>query len=182
MRALVAVFALGVIWVVSCASTDDDIGAVPAKDGGKDGTAAKGGGSATGGKGGTGGFGGSGGTSFTGGTGGFGGTGGKGGTGGASDGGLDGDSGIPGFGPCVTQAEIDSQGSAPLQIGFCIHFFSPFLCGQCMDDAVNPGDMVCGPDCLCKPLPPICGTEDAGADVIDEGSEAGDASADVSTD
>lgn len=39
---------------------------------------------------------------------------------------------------------------------------------------MNPGDIVCSPNCLCVPLPPLC---------TDGGVEAGtDASADAATD
>jgi hypothetical protein len=81
----------------------------------------------------------------------------------------------------VTEQDIASQGSGTKLIGFCPNFFAPFLCGGCLDDAVNPGDPVCSPNCVCTPLPPICGS-DAGSDVIDEGDASPDASADASLD
>jgi hypothetical protein len=76
------------------------------------------------------------------------------------------DGGSPsGFGPCVTQQDIASQSSQPFEVGFC---FNPFACFACSNDAVNPGDIVCSPKCLCVPLPPLC-MSDAGPDAPDDG-------------
>jgi hypothetical protein len=73
-------------------------------------------------------------------------------------------SGGTGFGPCVTQAEIDGQGTGAQVIGFCTNGFAAFGCAiACPNNAVNPGDPVCGPLCTCTTLPPRCGT-DAGTD------------------
>lgn len=167
---------LVVAWVASCATAEDDLytnpdggGGVGAK-GGSGGTGAKGGtgGFGSGGSGASGGFGGSGGTGNAFGGGGLGSSGGFGGVGGT--GGVDGSiEAATGFGPCVTEAEVAAQSSQPFQIGFC---FNPFACFGCFDDAVNPGDIVCGPTCLCQPLPPLC--TDAGPDAADD-ADAGDA-------
>ncbi len=185
MRRLIAVATLVAMWIGGCATTEEDVG------GGTGGTGAGaglggsgnytfggsggvGGSSATGGTGGSSASGGSGGTAASGGSGGFGGTGGSGGS--VGDAAADVEAGsIDGFGPCVTQAEIDSQSSQPFQIGFCFNAFACFLCSS---DAVNPGDIVCSPNCLCVPLPPLC-TEDGGTDAS---SDAGDASADADAD
>ncbi|MFT3775126.1 MAG: hypothetical protein QM820_58005 [Minicystis sp.] len=61
----------------------------------------------------------------------------------------------------MTQAEVDAQSSQPFEVGFC---FNPFACFLCPDNAVNPGDVVCSPSCVCAPLPPICGTDAGVAD------------------
>jgi len=183
MRASVAMVVLGVLWAVSCASPTDELG--PDSDSGV---------GATGGKGGSGGFGGgkggSGGSSATGGSSGFGGGSGSGGLGGsggsggvggsdagdASDAPLDGNDSATGFGPCVTQAEIDSQGGG-FMVGFCPN---PFACFGCLNDAVNPGDIVCSPKCICTPLPPLCvdggdGGDDGGDGEAGDAADAGDA-------
>lgn len=82
-------------------------------------------------------------------------------SGGSLDAGLDAAAdGGTGFGPCVTQQDIDGQSTQPFEIGFC---HNPFACILCPNNAVNPGDIVCSPNCLCAPLPPRCGS-DAGAD------------------
>jgi hypothetical protein len=178
MRVTAAGMVLVLAWAVSCATAEDQLTTNP--DGGgkggtggfgaKGGTGGAGGTGANGGSGNFGGSGGFGGTGGLGGTGGFGGTGGLGGTGGF-DGSVEaGDGALPtGFGPCVTQAEIDNQ-SGPFMIGFCNN---PFLCFLCPDDAVNPGDIVCSPGCQCVPLPPIC--SDAGVDASDDAEDGSDA-------
>jgi hypothetical protein len=66
-----------------------------------------------------------------------------------------------GFGSCVTQAQVDAQSTQLFEVGFCVG--NPFACLACPNDAVNPGDLVCGPNCVCAPLPSICGS-DAGTD------------------
>jgi hypothetical protein len=191
MRAALILGVLGVAWAAGCATAQNDLG--PAVDAGPDGS-----GGHVGGSGGVGG--GKGGTSGTGGTGGFGATGGLGGTGGfggtsglggtSGDAGVDGDSGVggDGFGACVTQQEIDSQGSGT-QIGFCPNPFAGFGCafGGCTSDGVNPGDIVCSPACVCAPLPPLCtdGGADADTDAdadadADDGADADDSSVDAS--
>jgi hypothetical protein len=45
-----------------------------------------------------------------------------------------------------------------------------------MNDAVNPGDPVCGPLCVCGVLPPFCSGGTGG------GGSGGSASADAGTD
>jgi hypothetical protein len=64
----------------------------------------------------------------------------------------------------VTQQDVANQSTQPFQVGFC---FNPFACFGCPNDAVNPGDIVCAPACVCAPLPPICGS-DAGTDAPDD--------------
>jgi hypothetical protein len=185
MRLAVLSVILVVAWAASCATAEDDLyvdpDAATGAKGGSGGTGAKGGTGGTGAKGGSGGsgasggFGGSGGTGGAFGGGGLGGSGGFGGFGG-SDAAVE---AAQGFGPCVTEAEVASQSSQPFQVGFC---FNPFACFGCLDDAVNPGDIVCGPNCLCAPLPPLCtdaGT-DADVDAETDADAASDAPSDVS--
>jgi hypothetical protein len=171
---------------VSCATAENELGSTTESGGGGSGGAKGGSGGLGGAKGGSGGLGasgGAGGSSGSGASGGDGGTGASGGTGGTSgdDAGTDADvdassdASTTGFGPCVTQAEIDSQSTQPFQIGFCVSPFAGFACFNCIDDAVKPGDIVCSPKCTCVPLPPICGT-DAGSDAdgdADDGSDGG---------
>ena len=192
MRASLSMVVLGLAYAVGCATAEDNVGDSP--DTGAGGSGAKGGSGgygAKGGSGGTGAYGGTGGTSglgASGGTGGFGASGGTGGFGG-SDAGTDGDAGTDasatGFGPCVTQSDIDNQSTQPFQIGFCSNPFAGFLCISCSNDAVNPGDVVCSPGCLCVPLPPICGSDaglDGDADDADDASDSSDAPADAAGD
>jgi hypothetical protein len=166
-------------WSFACATPDDDLGMFDAAAGGSSGQGGFGGGSGSGGKAASGG---TGGTSGSGASSGFGGVGGVGG--GSGSGGLDGSAGVDagdsgssnGFGPCVTQQEIDAQSTGALFMGFCPNPFGVFACAfVCPDDAVMPGDLVCSPICLCAPLPPLCGS-DAGVD----GDAADDAAADAS--
>jgi hypothetical protein len=75
-------------------------------------------------------------------------------------------SGGTGFGPCITQAEFDNQ-NGPFMIDFCANPFAGLACAlaNCANAGVNPGDIVCSPNCVCAPMPPICGTTlDAGVD------------------
>jgi hypothetical protein len=116
---------------------------------------------------------GSGGSLTTAGSGGAAGAGGVGGAGGSV---TTPDAGSTGFGPCVTQMEIDDQGDTSV-IGFCNNLFAGFACAfSCPDDAVNPGDLVCDPNCTCALLPPLCvSVSDAGSDAapdMDAGSDA----------
>ncbi len=72
-----------------------------------------------------------------------------------------GDAGVDGFGACVTQSEVDDQindqGEPPYFLGFCPNPFGIFGCALvCPNPAMNPGDSVCSPTCVCAPLPPIC--------------------------
>jgi len=196
MRVGLTLLGLGILGFVACATPEDELGSDPDASaggfgGGKGGSGAFGGGKGgSGGSGGSSGFGASGGSSGFGASGGSGGLGASGGSGGAggndagpTDAGSDADAGsASGFGPCVTQAEIDAQG-APFTLGFCVGAI--FGCAfACPNDAVKPGDMVCSPKCICAPLPPIC--SDAGSDAGDaagDAAEAGDAGpADASAD
>jgi hypothetical protein len=66
-----------------------------------------------------------------------------------------------GFGPCVTQAQVNAQSTLPEQVDFCDN--NLFACLFCSCPGVHPGDIVCSPTCLCAPMPPIC-PDDAGTD------------------
>ncbi len=100
---------------------------------------------------------------------------GSGGAGGAGvDAGVDASDGgsATGWGSCVTQQDVDNQSSLPFEIGFCVG--NPFACAfTCPDDCVMQGDTCCSPNCTCSPLPPICGTVDAGSDAPDDAPDDG---------